>query len=154
VTVTGGVSGPKIKVPPLTPGPVPPLPAMNVRPGAKPRLWVGILVPLVSVIAALSLISLPEHTVMFPSVVVMAATAFRFTSRPALNKTLPLTVVIAALTLMSRPQHTTKFPFVAVTALLMFTSRPAVNVSVVVLGAAVQLTASLTLMSPWPGVVE
>ena len=72
--------------------------------------------------------------------------------RPALSRTLPLVVVIAELTVMSRPQQTTKLPFVAVTAKFTFTSRSASNLSVVVLGVATQLTASLTVMSPLPGV--
>ena len=85
---------------------------------------------------------------MFPSVVVIAA--FMFTSRPAASKTLPLTVVIGALTLMSRPQHTSKLPLVAVTAWLTLTSRSAINVNVVGLELADQLTASLICMSPLP----
>ncbi len=96
----------------------------------------------------------PAHIVMSPSVVVMALVANRFTSRPALKSTLPSVVVMAPATLMSRPQHTTKFPFVAVIAKFRFTSRPAFNVRVVVVGAAVQLTASSTLISPLPGVDE
>ena len=109
--------------------------------------------PLVSVIAALTLISSPAHIVIFPSVAVRAAATFKFTLRPVLNKTLPLTVVMALLTLMSRPQHTTKFPLVAETALFTFTSRMAFNVRVVGFGVAVQLTASFTLMSPFVPVV-
>jgi hypothetical protein len=48
---------------------------------------------------------------------------------------------MAALTLASRPQQTTRFPLVAEMAALTFTSRVAFRVSVVVLGAAVQLMA-------------
>ena len=88
--------------------------------------------------------------VMLPSVVLIAPAGFRFRLRPALSSTLPLVVVTAALTLTSRPQHTTKFPLVAVTAWLTFTSRSAFSVKVVALGLAVQLTASLTLISPLP----
>ncbi len=84
----------------------------------------------------------------------MEPTGFRNTLRPALSRTLPLVVVMAAFRLMSRPQQTTKLPFVAVIAAFRFTSRAAFSVSVVVVGAAVQLTASLMLMSPLPGVVE
>src|SRR4029077_5451301 len=103
--------------------------------------------------AASTVISTAAQIVMFPSVVVIAPTGRRKTLRPALNRTLPLVVVIAEPTLISRPQHTTKFPLVAVMAALMFTSRAAFNVNVVVLGVAVQLTASLTVISPLPGVV-
>ena len=83
------------------------------------------MVPLVSVRAPNRFISSPEHNVMFPSVVVMAATAFKFRLRPALNKTLPLVVVMAAFTLISRPQHAKKFPLVAVIAAFTLTSRTA-----------------------------
>ncbi len=154
VTVTSGAKGSKITVPPATPGPVPLFPAINVRPSARLRLWAGVLVPRVRVIAASMLRLSPAQIVMLPSVVVMAATAFRKMSRPALRRTLPLTVVIVPLALMSRPQHTTKLPLVAVIALFRSTSRSAISFRVVVLGAAVQLTASLTMMSPLPGVVE
>src|SRR5450830_1203929 len=151
-TVAGGVPGAKTTVPPATPGPVPSLPALSVKPSGKPRLCEGILLPLVSVIFAPTLISWPAPIAMLPSVVVMAATGSRLILCPALSKTLPLVVVIAAFTLASRPQHTTKFPLVAVMAAFTLTSRAAFNDSVVVLGVAVQLTASLTLISPLPGV--
>ena len=109
--------------------------------------------PLVSVIGALTSISSAAHMVIFPLVVVMAATLFKITSRPALNKTLPLVVVMAALTLMSRPQHTSRFPLTAVIALFTFRSRTEFSVRVVGVEDAVQLTASLTLMSPLVPVV-
>ena len=70
------------------------------------------------------------------------------TSRPALSRTLPLVVVIFAFTLTSRPQQTTRFPLVAVIAAFTFTSRTASNVRVVGIPEAVQLTASLTKISP------
>ena len=85
--------------------------------------------------------SCAAQILMFPSVVVMAAAAKRFTLPPAFNRTLPLTVVIAAFTFTSRPQHATKFPFVAVTAALILMSRTAFNLKVVGLELPVQLTA-------------
>jgi hypothetical protein len=107
--------------------------------------------PLVSVNAALMLTSFAAQIMMLPSVVVMAA--FWFTLRPAANKTLPLVVVMGAFTLMSRPQHTEKFPSTAVTAACMLVSRSASKVRVVGAPLAVQLTASLTKISPLPGPV-
>ena len=86
-----------------------------------------------------------------PSVVVSAAC--KLISRPALSKTLPLTVVIAAFTLISRPQQIATLPLVAEIAAFTLTSRTAFIVSVVGLELAVQLTASLTWISPLPGVV-
>ncbi len=109
------------------------------------------LLPRVSATWAARLMLSPAQRAMLPSVVVMAATAPRVRLRPALSRTLPLVVVMAALTLMSREQQLTKLPLVAVTAALTLTSRSALRVRVVVLGVAVQLTASLTLMSPFPG---
>src|ERR1039458_328191 len=153
VTVMGGVPGAMIRVPPATPGPVPPLPAISVIPDGRLRSSEGIVLPLVSVRAALMLILSAAQISMFPRVVVMAATAFKFTLRPALNKTLPSVVVIASFTLISRPQHATKFPLTAVIALLIFTSRAEFNVRVVGLPDAVQLIASFMIMSP-PGVEE
>ena len=58
---------------------------------------------------------------------------------------------MAPFTFTSRPQHTMKLPLVAVTALFTFTSRAANKLSVVGLELAVQLTASLTKISPLPG---
>ncbi len=112
------------------------------------------VLPRVRVMASATLMLLPAHRVMSPRVVVIAATMFRIRSRPALIRTLPLVVVIGAATLASRPQQITKLPLVAVTAAFTFTSRAASRVKVVVLGAAVQVTAWSTLMSPLPGVVE
>src|ERR1700686_2226565 len=106
------------------------------------------VLPLVRVRAPKRFMSSPEHNVMFPSVVVMAATAFKFRVRPALNKTLPLVVVMAAFTLISRPQHAEKFPLTAVIAAFTLMSRKAFKLRVVVLGVAVQLTASFMKMSP------
>ncbi len=112
------------------------------------------VLPRVSVMAPAMLIFIPAQSVMLPSVVTRAPARFKFRLFPAPSRTLPLVVVMAALTFTSRPQQVTKFPFVAVMALLMFTSRAALNVRVVVLGVAVQLTASLTVMSPLPDVDE
>src|SRR3990167_241426 len=94
VTVAAGVPGAKITVPPATPGPVPPLPALSTRPIGRPRLWAGILLPRVSVILAPMLTSSAAQMDMFPSVVVMAAPMFplvaligwfTFTSRDAFS---------------------------------------------------------------------
>ena len=146
VTVTGGATGAKLTVP----LPLPLLPALSMRPSGRPRLWAGILLPLVSVIFAPMFRSLPVHMVMLPSVVVKAAS--RFMLRPAPNNMLPLTVVTAALTLISRPQHATTLPFVAVMGWLILMSRTAFSVNVVGLELAVQLTAWLTWMSPLPSI--
>src|SRR3990167_997563 len=138
VTVAAGVPGAKITVPPATPGPVPPLPALSTRPIGRPRLWGGILLPRVSVILAPMLTSSAAQMDMFPSVVVMAAPML--TLRPAARETLPLTVVMAAFTFTSRPQHATRFPLVALIGWFTFTSRDAFSVSVEGLELAVQLT--------------
>ena len=143
--------------PPASPGPVAALPARSVSPcGTKftpavPRLVAPGVLPLVIVMAAFMFMSPPAQNKAFPSVVVMGPFAFKF--RPALNKRLPRVIVTAAVaaTLISRPQHTTKFPSTAVTAALMLTSRAAVKVRVVGTPLLVQLTASLTKISPLPG---
>src|SRR5579863_953344 len=109
------------------------------------------LLPRVSVILLAILTLLPAHSVMSPSVVVMAALTARLRSRPALISTLPLVVVMAALMLASRPQQITKLPFVAVIAAFTVTSRAASRVSVVGFDEAFQAMASLTMMSPLPG---
>ncbi len=81
--------------------------------------------------------------------------AARVISRPALINMLPLVVVMAALMFTSRPQQVTKLPLVAVIAPLMFTSRAAFSVRVVgMVERAVQVTASLIVMSPKVPVVE
>ena len=149
VTVIGGASGLKMMVPPSGPGPVPSAPAIKVRPIGRPRLWAGMVVPRVRVMAASICTSWPAHSAMLPSVVVMAWKTR--TSRPAFSRTLPLTVVIGALTLISRPQQATRLPLVALIDALMFTSRVAFSVSVVGAPEAVQAMASLTWMSPLPG---
>ncbi len=148
VMAPGGVAGAKITVP----EPVPLLPALSPRPSGRPRLCAGMPLPRVRVIFAAMFTLLAAHSKMLPSVVVSAATAATFTSRPAPSSTLPLTVVTAALRLTSRPQHATRLPLVAVIAELMLTSRTAFRVSVVGLVLAVQLTAWLTKMSPGPTV--
>ena len=152
VTVTGGLSGAKMTVPPR-PGPPALNPAVSTMPTGRPRLWGPLVLPRVSVMAPPMVRSLPAQMEIFPSVVVMAASELSVMSWPALSRTLPLVVVMAASTLMSRPQHTTRLPLVAVTDALMFTSRSAFNVNVVVLVDAVQATASLMMMSPSPGVL-
>jgi hypothetical protein len=139
-----------ISVPPATPGPVPPVPEKMLRPSARPRLSSGMLVPRVSVIAPSTVIFRPAHRAIFPSVVVIAPSAFRFRLWPAFSRILPLVVVRAASTLMSRPQQTLKFPPTAVTAPLMLVSRNEVRLSVVGAPLATQLTGSLTMMSPFP----
>ena len=136
VTAALGANGANTTVP------VPPYPAFIVRPNGKFRLWRGMLLPRVSVSAALTITSFAEQMDTLPSVVVSAAA--RFTLRPEFKRTLPLVVVMAAFTLASRPQHTTKLPLVAEMGALIFASLVAFRVRVVVLGAAVQLTASLT----------
>ena len=142
VTVTGGASGAKIIVPPPAPGLVPAVPASRVRPTGEPRLCAGILLPLVSVMAASIWMSWPAHNRILPSVVVIACRTFTFS--PARSNMLPLVVVNAAFTLMSRPQHATILPFVAVIAALMLRSRNALNVNVVASPDAVQAIASFT----------
>ena len=154
VTVTSGAPGTKITVPPAIPGPVPAFPEMSVSPSGRSRLCAATLVPRVSVMAPAIVRSSPAHNVMLPSVAVSAPTLASEKLRPAFNSMLPLVVVIAALTAMSRPQQMTKLPLVAVTAKFTFTSRSANNFSVVVLDDAVQLIASLTMMSPLPVVEE
>ncbi|MCY1171575.1 hypothetical protein D9M73_116890 [compost metagenome] len=136
------------------PGPVPALPASSTNPGARPRLCAGTFVPRVSVIAPAMVMSSPAHSVMLPSVAVNTPVLVSEKLRPAFSNMLPLVVVIAARTVMSRPQQITKLPLVAVIAKFTFTSRSASNFSVVVLGDAVQLIASLTVMSPLPVVPE
>ena len=106
------------------------------------------VLPRVRVIFALTLTSLAAHIIRLPSVTVIAA--FWLMLRPALNKTLPLVVVMAAFTFTSRPQHATKLPPTAVTAALMFVSLAANRLSVVGVELDVQLTASLTKISPLP----
>jgi hypothetical protein len=72
VTVIGGLSGAKMIVPPSAPGPVPPEPEISVSPTGRPRLSAGIVVPRVSVIAALIKTSSPAHSATLPSVVAIA----------------------------------------------------------------------------------
>ena len=139
-------------VPPPTPGPVPAAPAIRVKPTGEPMLWAGIVLPRVSVTAASIWISCPAHKTMLPSVVVIAWRTF--TSWPALSRMLPFVVVSAALTFTSRPQQATILPLVAVIAALILRSRNAFSVNVVALPDAVQATASLTMMSPLPGVLS
>ena len=149
VTVAKGANGEKMTVPPATPGPVPSVSALNVMPSGRPRLLVGSEVPRVNVSALLILTSLAAHIIRLPSVTVMAAFWFRL--RPAPSKTLPRVAVMGAFTLISRPQHAEKLPSTAVTAALILISLSALRVRVVGAPAAVQLTAWLTKISPFPG---
>ena len=122
-----------LTVPPATPGPVPSLSARNIT------------LPLVTVMAAETFTSFPAIAVRSP--VVIAVAAFRLTLPAALNLRLPVVVVVAASRLISRPEFATRLPLVPVMACLIFMSRSACNVRVVL---AVQTTASLTLISPFP----
>src|SRR5471030_1934510 len=125
---------------------------MMNSPCVSPRLCAGMALPLPKAIGEATLTFNPAQVVMLPSVVTRVASGFKITLRPAVSNTLPLVVVMGALILASRPQHTTTLPLTAVMAAFTFTSRRAFILKVVVLGVAVQLTASLTLMSPLPGV--
>ncbi len=121
VTVIGGLSGAKMIVPAPAPGAVPAQPEISVSPTARPRLSAGIVVPRVSVIAPLMVISSPAQSAMLPSVVAIAALTFTFC--PALSRMLPFVVVSAASTFASRPQQATMLPLVAVIGALILTSR-------------------------------
>ncbi len=99
---------------------------------------------------------LPALRTTLPLVVVMAALSM-FTLFPAINKRPPSVVVMAEFTyvpffimFISPPAFAAKFPPVVVTACRTFTSRNAFNVRV---DALVHVTASLTKISPLPGVV-
>src|SRR6478672_11725213 len=138
VTAATGASGAKTTVPPATPGPFPPRPALRVRPGASPRLCAGTRLPSLIVSAEPTVMSLAAQIMMFPTVLVIAPAAASTTLRPAASETLPLVVVIAALTFTSRPQQATRLPLVAVIAWLMLTSRLALSVRVVALDEATQ----------------
>ena len=113
------------------------------------------MLPLVIVMAAFMLMSVPAQNKTFASVVVMAPFTFIFC--PALNRRLPLVIVIwsptsgvtTGPTVIFRPQHTTKFPSVVVIAALIFTSPAACNVSVVgVKPVLVKVTGSWTVILP------
>ena len=144
--------------PPASPGPVAALPARNVSPcGTKltpgfPRLLAPGVLPLVIVIAAFMLMSVPGQNKAFASVIVMAPFIFIFC--PALNERLPLVIVICestsgGATVILCPQHTTKFPSVTVIAALMFTAPAACKVSVVgVKPVLVKVTGSWTVILP------
>lgn len=117
VTVNVGLPTAKI----TEPVPVPLRPAISTT------------LPLVVVMVALLTFTLfAAFMLRPPSVVVMAAGAFIFISRPAFIAILPLVPVMAEFT---------------------FTSLLAFRVRVVGRGVAVQLTASFTKMSPLPVVV-
>ena len=119
-------------VPPATPGPVPSLSARRT------------MLPVVTVMAAVTLTSCPAFDVRFPATTVMAAAML--TSFPAFEVRLPVVVFVAAFTFTSRPAFATKLPLVAVIAAFTFTSRSALNVRVV---AAPQVTAWFTWISPF-----
>ena len=124
-------------VPPMAaPGPLPSLSARKT------------MLPVVTVETALTLTFCPATALRLPVVIVVAAA--RFTLLPALSVRSPVVVLVAAVRLISRTALATRLPLVPVIAAAMFTSRTALSVSVV---GAVQVTASLTLMSPFTPVV-
>src|SRR6185436_4577116 len=170
----------KFKLPAAAPGPVPALPAINVRPrgivgpvgGKEAATLLSSTIREAALNVLSRLISRPAHISRLPSVVetparllLGSAPVFAdltiFTSRPALNNTFPPVLgvaatpvlVISAFTLMSRPQQTTRLPRVVVTAALIFTSPAALNVSVaVVTGVHVSGVATVILPRPDAGI--
>ena len=104
------------------------------------------MLPVVTVEGADTVTSRPATASKLPVVMVVAAVSL--TSCTAVKERLPVVVVTPAATFTSRPANTAKLPSVPVMAWFTLTSRAAFKVNRV---GAVQVTAASTWISPKPG---